>query len=87
VVLAVAERGLRAAERVRRRGRAVAAGVDARLHHPGVVLPRLGPNPLGIATLLPRSGVALAHGSGSSSATSAAKSSPAIARHTSAIAA
>ena len=34
--------------------------------HPGLVLPRLGPCPLGIATELPGTGVALAHDSGSS---------------------
>ncbi len=32
-------------------------------HHPAVVLPRLGPCPLGIATELPGTGVALAQGS------------------------
>src|SRR4029077_588182 len=32
---------------------------------PGVTLPLLGPCPLGIATELPATGVALAHGSGS----------------------
>src|SRR6266704_2143626 len=43
--------------------------------HPGVVFPLLGPYPLGIATELPGTGVALAHGSGSSGAR--AVSSPA----------
>src|SRR5215217_6267331 len=58
VLLQLAERRLRAAERVRRHGRALAAGVDADLlaghrHHPGVVRPRRGPWPLGMATELP----------------------------------
>src|SRR5919197_4411826 len=73
VLLQVAERRLRAAERVRRHGRPVAAGIDADLHlvrrrrghgpltHPGVVWPRRGPCPLGMATELPGTGVALAH--------------------------
>src|SRR4051812_1627322 len=51
VLLEIAERRLRPAERVRRHRRSFAAGVDARLHgllaqpivHPGVVLPLLGP--------------------------------------------
>jgi molybdenum cofactor synthesis domain-containing protein len=51
VLLQVAERRLRSAERVRRHGRAPATRVDAALHgvrahpmlQPGVVLPRLGP--------------------------------------------
>src|SRR3954452_22274394 len=51
VLLQVAERGLRTAERVRRHRRSLAAGVDACLYglfahpifHPGVVLPLLGP--------------------------------------------
>src|SRR3954464_1170422 len=72
----IAERGLRAAERVRRRGRSFATRVDADLHaalahrdsQPGVVFPRLAPEPLGIATELPCTGVALAHGSSSSCA-------------------
>src|SRR3954447_18287183 len=70
VLLQVAERGLRAALRMGRHGRALAARVDASLRsrlHPGVVRPRLGPYPLGIATELPGTGVALAHGSSSSS--------------------
>src|SRR4051812_26513564 len=69
VLLEVAERRLRPAERMRRHGRPLAAGIDAELRHephPGVVLPRLGPYPLGIATELPGTGVALAQGSGSS---------------------
>src|SRR4051794_38320323 len=74
VVLAVAERGLRTAHRMRRRGGPVAAGVDAGLHHPGIVLPRLGLYPLGIATELPATGVALAHGSSSSGSTPGAPS-------------
>src|SRR5207247_1227725 len=91
VVLPVAEGRLRAAERVRRHGRALAAGVDAGLRlglvhrfQPGVVLPRLGPSPLGTATELPAAGVALAHAS--SSATSglrAGKSLPPSASTTS----
>src|SRR3954462_5896549 len=43
VVFQVAERRLRSACRMRGHRRALAAGVDAPLHHPGVVLPRLGP--------------------------------------------
>ena len=39
-------------------------------HHPGVVFPLLGLFPLGMATELPGTGVALAQGSGSSAATS-----------------
>src|SRR5215212_11207977 len=71
VVLAVAERGLWAAGRVRRRRGTFAARVDAGLRHrlhPGVVRPRLGRFPLGIATELPATGVALAHGSSGSGA-------------------
>src|SRR3954452_1308804 len=70
VFFQVAESGLRAAERMRWHRGALAARVDADLglllHHPGVVLPLLGPYPLGIATELPATGVALAHGSASS---------------------
>src|SRR5262245_17420011 len=58
---------------MRRSGRPLAAGVDAGLglgrhrwrSHPGEVLPRLGPYPLGIATELPGTGVALGHSSSS----------------------
>src|SRR3954452_11136822 len=66
VLLQLAERGLRAAQRMRGHGRALAARVDAAFDlrheaaHPGVVLPRLGPCPLGMATELPGTGVALA---------------------------
>src|SRR3954453_1372735 len=73
VVLQVAERRLWTAQRVGRHGRPLAAGIDAGLrgghgHQPGVVRPRLGPCPLGIATELPRTGVAPAHGPGSARA-------------------
>ena len=60
VLLEVAEGGLRPAQRMRRHRRALAARVDAGLGpqsssvtHPGVVLPLLGPWPLGMATELP----------------------------------
>src|SRR3954453_7502728 len=57
VFFQVAESGLRAAERMRWHRGALATRVDADLalllHHPGVVLPLLGPYPLGIATELP----------------------------------
>src|SRR3954451_17300050 len=82
VLLQLAERGLRAAQRMRGHGRALAARVDAAFDlrheaaHPGVVLPRLGPCPLGMATELPGTGVALAHVSGSS--TTAASSTIAV---------
>ena len=82
VLFQVAERGLRAALRMRRHRRSLAARIDAvfgslaRVTHrspiPGVSLPLLGPCPLGIATELPGTGVALAHGSGSSSPLAAA---------------
>src|SRR4051812_41521770 len=91
VLLQDAERRLRPAQRVRRHGRALAAGVDAELlaghrRHPGVVRPRLGPWPLGMATELPGTGVALAQGSGSAGAagtSTAAVDAPAIASATS----
>src|SRR4051812_32904407 len=88
VLLQVAERRLGAAERMRGHRRALAARVDAALGHrlqPGVVRPRLGPYPLGIATELPATGVALAHGSGSGSSAAAGTSTrmPPIAAATS----
>src|SRR6476620_129801 len=80
VLFQVAERWLRPALRMGRHGGALAARIDADLGRalahpaspssvtqPGVTLPLLGPWPLGIATELPGTGVALAHGSGSSS--------------------
>src|ERR1700744_3167040 len=69
VVLPVTERRRRSAHRMGREGRPLAARVDAgrraahRAVHPGVVWPRLGPFPEGIATELPGTGVALPHGS------------------------
>ena len=78
VLLQFAEGRLRSAERVWRDRRAVATWVDADFwrraahgSHPGVVLPLLGPQPLGIATELPPTGVALAHGSSLSSGSGA----------------
>src|SRR4051812_50110403 len=81
VLLQVAERRLRAAQRVGRHGRPLAAGIDADLlgghaHQPGVVLPRLGPCPLGIATELPGTGVALGHASASPVSAGAAGGGP-----------
>src|SRR3954454_20442880 len=69
VVLAVTEGRRRAAGLIRGHDRPVAPRTDAVLHrlHPGVVLPRLGPYPLGIATLDPATGVALAQSSSSGS--------------------
>src|SRR4051794_7417460 len=62
VVFTVAERRRWAAGVVRGHDRPLAAGVDAGVHsfHPGVVLPRLGLYPEGMATLEPATGVALA---------------------------
>src|SRR4051794_33130541 len=79
VLLEIAERRLRAAQRMRRHRGPLAPRIDAdlggRLAHasslpsvtqPGVVDPRRGPWPLGIATELPATGVALGHDSVSS---------------------
>src|SRR4029077_10114183 len=72
VLVEVAEGRLRASELVRRNRRATASRKDAELRRvahsvaqPGVMLPRLGPWPLGIPTELPAAGVALVQRSSS----------------------
>src|SRR5262245_614391 len=90
VLVQVAEGGLRAPLGVRRRRRPVAAGVDAGLRplaghapppssvtQPGLVFPRLGPCPLGMATELPGTGVALAQGSPPSASAGSGAAAPA----------
>src|SRR4029077_13001281 len=88
VLVEVAEGRLRASELVRRNRRATASRKDAELRRvahsvaqPGVMLPRLGPWPLGIPTELPAAGVALGQGSSSCSGAGVARSG---ASHTSA---
>src|SRR5262249_19934454 len=87
-VAAGVDAGLGLGGRSRGRCRSWARRDQASVTQRGVVLPLLGPWPLGIATELPATGVALAHGSGSSPAAgSGSDRSPAIARVTSASAA